>query len=294
MTGFGDARRQCERFTVGVEVRAVNNRYLKIVTKCPDAYAPLEGEIEKAVRGSIARGTVSVAMRIDRLGQESPYVIDRRVLEGYWRQLNDVLPTLRVPGTHAASPDLMRLLELPGVVNERDSAANTWEEDWPVIQAALTEALGKLRDFRVAEGRSMEADLRTNARIIAQQLEQVATLAPQVVVEFRDRILDRVRELLAESNVTVGSADLIREVSIFSERCDINEEITRLRSHFEQFESFLNQKESAGRKLEFLSQEMFREVNTIGSKANNVPIAHAVVEMKAAVEKIREILQNVE
>lgn len=298
MTGFGDARRQCERFTVAIEVKSVNNRYLKVVIKSPDAYAPLESEIEKTVREAIARGTVSVTVRIDRVGQDSPYIIDRRVLEGYWRQLNELAPMFRAPGAAAGSPlsqsDVSRLLELPGVITERDAVTNSWESDWPSIRSALQDALKKLHSFRVTEGKSMEQDLRTNAKIITDQLEQVATRAPQVVHEFRDRILDRVRELLQDGNATVGSSDLIREVSIFSEKCDINEEITRLRSHLEQFEAFLVQSESAGRKLEFLSQEIFREVNTIGSKANNVPIAHSVVEMKAAVEKIREILQNVE
>jgi uncharacterized protein (TIGR00255 family) len=133
-----------------------------------------------------------------------------------------------------------------------------------------------------------------NAGIISEQLVQVTEMAPQVVSSFRDRLLERVKELLATSDVTVDSSDVIREVSIYSERCDINEEIMRLRSHLEQFEAFLQGESSQGRKLEFLSQEIFREINTIGAKANNVTIAHAVVEMKSAVEKIREVLQNVE
>lgn len=290
MTGFGDARQQTDRFSVAVEVRAVNNRYLKIVTKCPDSYASLESEIEKAVRDAIARGTVTVTIRLDRISSESPYVIDRRVLEGYWRQLNELLPTLRAGTT----PDVSQLLELPGVIVERNAGNDTVESDWPVIRKTLVTALERLQTFRATEGRSMKQDLQTNAKIIATELEKVATLAPQVVHEFRDRVLDRVKELLVGANATVGASDLIREVSIFADRCDINEEITRLRSHLEQFEAFLGQSPSAGRKLEFLSQEMFREVNTIGSKANNVTIAHNVVEMKAAVEKIREVLQNVE
>lgn len=290
MTGFGDARQQTDRFTVGVEVRAVNNRYLKIVTKCPDSYATLESEIEKTVREAIARGTVSVSIRIDRVGRESPYSIDRNVLEAYWRQLNELLPTLRGGST----PDVTQLLDLPGVVTERNAGSGGVEEDWPVIRQTLETALKKLQTFRATEGGSMRTELQANARIIAVELEKVATLAPQVVHEYRDKILDRVRELVSGQNGTVGASDLIREVSIFADRCDINEEITRLRSHLEQFDVFLVQTPSAGRKLEFLSQEMFREVNTIGSKANNVTIAHAVVEMKSAVEKMREILQNVE
>jgi uncharacterized protein (TIGR00255 family) len=111
---------------------------------------------------------------------------------------------------------------------------------------------------------------------------------------YRDKLLERMRELLKGSNASINESDLIREVSLFADRCDINEEILRLRCHLEQYEAFLNDSASQGRKLDFLSQEMFREVNTIGSKANNVSLAKCVVEMKSAVERIREVLQNVE
>lgn len=290
MTGFGDARSQSERLTVAVEVRAVNNRYLKVNTKTPDAYAALEGDIEKLVREAISRGTVMVSVRVDRHGADQRYILNRRVLEDYVRQLHQVSETL-----HLAAPlDLGSLLQLPGVVADQDQGHENPETDWPLVRDALQAALVKFEEFRRTEGASMEQDLRTNARIIHEQLEQIASYAPQVVRDYRDRLLDRVRELLQATDVAVGSSDLIREVSIYSERCDINEEITRLRSHLEQFDAFMNQSSSQGRKLEFLSQEMFREVNTIGSKANHVPIAHCVVEMKAAIEKMREILQNVE
>ncbi len=140
----------------------------------------------------------------------------------------------------------------------------------------------------------MERELAENAETIAARLHDVAALGPQVVSEYRTKLLERVRQLLKDSGGAVAEADLIREVSIFSERSDINEEITRLSSHLDQFQAFIREPASTGRKLDFLSQEMNREVNTIGSKANNVPIAHCVVEMKAAIEKMREILQNVE
>jgi uncharacterized protein (TIGR00255 family) len=290
MTGFGDGRSQSERVAAAVEVRAINNRYLKITAKLPDAYAALEGEVEKTVREAISRGTVMVAVRVDRLGIDQRYLLNRKVLEDYWRQIHQVVELI----PSAASPDFGSLLQLPGVITEEGHAGDEAEADWPVLRAALRQALDKLGEFRVVEGRSMEQDLRVNAQIIREQLDQVASYAPQVVRDFRDRLLERVRELVAATDASVGSSDLIREVSIYSERCDINEEITRLRSHLEQFAAFLVQDSSQGRKLEFLSQEMFREVNTIGSKANHVPIAHCVVEMKAAIEKMREILQNVE
>ena len=290
MTGFGDARNQNERLSVGVEVRTVNNRYLKLMIRCPDAYAALEGEIEQVVRNTVSRGTVSATIRVERAGAENQYQLNRDVLQNYWRQLNQIAESL-----HASiHPPLESLLALPGVVSEDSFTQSDPHQDWPLIRQTLESALGKLTEFRSTEGDSMLKDLRLNARIISEQLMQVSDLAPQVVASFRDRLLERVKELLATSDVGVNSSDLIREVSIFSERCDINEEITRLRSHLEQFEAFLLGDSSQGRKLEFLSQEMFREVNTIGAKANNVAIAHAVVEMKSAVEKIREVLQNVE
>jgi uncharacterized protein (TIGR00255 family) len=290
MTGFGNARTQDERSNITVEIRTVNNRYLKVLTKCSDAYAPLEGRIEKLVRGAISRGTVTVSVRLDRAGSRNAYTVDDDVLQDYYRQVSRVSEHLRI----SPPSDVTRLLLLPGVVTDRDSTVIDIEADWPLIQAALEEALHTLQAFRREEGHSMADDLRLNNRLIAERLAEVEAQAPQVVRDFRDRLLERVRELLQQMDAGVDQADIIREVSIFAERCDINEEITRLRCHLDQFEAFLNEDVSMGRKLEFLSQEMFREVNTIGSKANSVPIAHCVVDMKAAVEKIREILQNVE
>lgn len=290
MTGFGDARYQADRLTATVEVRAVNNRYLKVTTKCAEAYSPLEPDIEKLVRETINRGTVNVSIRVDRLQRPEDFVLNPTALKSYWGQLQTTAREL-----HAAPPsDLGNLLVLPGVVDENTTRSVDSQGDWEIIRKLLSDALQRLQVFRVDEGRSMERDLAANAQIIADKLQEVAVLAPQVVSEFRAKMLDRVRQLLKDSGVTVAESDLIREVSIFSDRSDINEEITRLKSHLEQFQAFLREPTSTGRKLDFLSQEMFREVNTIGSKANNVAIAHCVVEMKAAVEKMREVLQNVE
>ena len=290
MTGYGDARRQNEQLSVAVEVRSVNSRYLKIVTKCPDTLAPLESEVEKVVRNVISRGTVSVTIRADTLGGRNRHRIDKNVLRDYWRQLSDA--TESIPA--AAQIDPASLLQLPDVIYEEDALRGDRESSWPLIRAALETSLQTLTAFRVAEGGTMQQELEVNCRVIADQLNQVLQLAPQITREYRDKLYERVNELLAETNVELSHADLIREVSIYAERCDINEEITRLRSHLEQFKTFLEQESSQGRKLEFLSQEMFREINTIGSKANNVEIAHGVVEMKSAIEKMREILQNVE
>jgi uncharacterized protein (TIGR00255 family) len=290
MTGFGDARGQNDRVSMSIEVRAVNNRYFKLVTKTPERYQSLEGEIERVVRESITRGTVNVSVRVDGVAGSSAYRLDAVVLKGYWQQLMSLTSSLG-----AKPPDnLGSLLSLPGVVADGDSGTTDPREDWPLIEAALREALVKLHDFRAAEGSSMEQDLQLNLRTVSTELEKIAARAPQIVRDFRDKLRDRVAELLRDGEATVEPSDLIREVSIYAERCDVSEEILRLRSHLDQFQSFVRQPQSAGRKLDFLTQEMVREVNTIGSKANNSEVAHAVVEIKAAVERMREVLQNVE
>lgn len=140
----------------------------------------------------------------------------------------------------------------------------------------------------------MAADLKTNCRAIAAELNLIAERAPQMVEAYRSRLEERLKKLLAEQDVTLSPADLIREISIFAERSDISEEIVRLRSHLEQFDTIMGLPESSGRKLEFLIQELFREINTIGSKSTDVEIARHVIEIKTAIERLREMIQNVE
>jgi uncharacterized protein (TIGR00255 family) len=288
MTGFGDARAEGQGLVVAVEIRTVNNRYLKIMVKCSDTYAPLEAEIERVVRESISRGTVNLTVKIAPAGGED-FRLNELALRSYWRQLLNIADELQSP-----PPDLGRLLLLPGVVGESDRGESDLGSVWKLVEQPLRKALTGLRAFRQEEGRQMERELIANVDAIGVRLADIVTIAPQVVAEFRNRIHERVQQLLSGENATVSNEDLIREVSIFADRSDINEEITRLKCHLDQFRAFVQEPTSAGRKLDFLTQEMFREVNTIGSKANNVSIAHAVVDMKAAVEKIREILQNVE
>jgi uncharacterized protein (TIGR00255 family) len=289
MTGFGNGSAQSVRFSTSVEVKSVNNRHLKILSRMPDVLGPLEPEVERIVRESVARGTVNLGIRFSPLGQMSRYRIAADVLAAYWSQLQDALKSDGVP-----VPRTDALLSLPGVISDELGAAVDRDVEWPHIETAIRSALTELQEFRRREGDSMQADLELNCGIIASQLDKVVEQAPKVVANYRDRILERVQDLVKNAGGTVTETDLIREVSIFADRCDINEEITRLRCHIDEFQKMMNSDTSQGRKLDFLCQEMFREVNTIGSKANNVEIAHHVVEMKAALEKIREVLQNVE
>ncbi|HEV3024447.1 MAG TPA: DUF1732 domain-containing protein, partial [Pirellulales bacterium] len=202
------------------------------------------------------------------------------------RQLGELDTDAKVP--------LESLLMLPGVVIENPTDAGVAEKDWPLIRSTLTAAMEALDEMRRGEGRAMAGDLAANCRAIAGELAGVETRAPLVVAAYRDRLHERLKALLAELGVTITPADLIKEVSVFAERSDISEEVVRLKSHLEQFDAFMSTAESSGRKLEFLTQEMFREANTVGSKANDVQIARHVIEIKAAIERVREMIQNVE
>jgi uncharacterized protein (TIGR00255 family) len=290
MTGFGNASGQNERFNAAAEIKAVNNRYLKVSTRFPDVLASLEPEFERLIRESIARGTVSLNLRFAPVGQGSRYHIVPEVVAAYSHQLRQigVQQSLPVPDWSDA------ILSLPGVVADQLGSTVNPEDEWPLLEQTIREAIERLQEFRQREGEAMQRDLALNCDIISERVELISQRAPEVVSAYRDKVLDRVTDLLKGSGASVQPNDLIREVSVFADRCDINEEITRLRCHVEEFRKVMDAPQSQGRKLDFLSQEIFREINTTGSKASNVEIAHHVVEMKAAVEKIREVLQNVE
>ncbi len=289
MTGHGDASGQNERVSVTVEVKSVNNRHLKVSVRCPDAFLALESNVEKLVRKNVARGTLTVSLRVRQLDQRRVPKIDLGSIRQYWTQLTDAASELGIDPPSEITP----LLTLPGIIE--DSFSKSVEEgDWPFFEEVIVAALKNFQAFRIEEGRSMGEELTSLASVVETNVADVTARAPQVIADYRDRLKTRVNDLLNSTSVQVGDDDLIRETSIFADRCDITEEIIRLRSHLQQYRTLLDGSDSAGRKLEFLGQEMFREINTIGSKANDVEIAHRVVDMKSAIEKMREIIQNIE
>jgi uncharacterized protein (TIGR00255 family) len=288
MTGFGEATRQDERWTVGVEVRSVNNRHFKISSKISDAYAMFEPAVEQLVREQVRRGTVQVSVRIDRPKRADDYRINLIALSSY----RDQLKGLR--GFDDRPVDLGALLALPGVVDDSRSSELVTDRAWPEIAEVVQAALAKFQTARSVEGRAMAAELTALARSLDSHLNVIVARGPQVTQNHQKRLVERVSALVREHGVTVEPADLVREVAILTDRSDISEEIVRLRAHLGQFLATIDEAESSGRKLEFISQEMGREINTIGSKAGDVEISRSVVEIKALLEKIRELIQNVE
>lgn len=290
MTGFGEARKQAGDISIAVEVRTINSRHFKLNYRAPDGYTALESEVEAATRDIVRRGTVQLNLRIDRSSATDDYRINTDVLDSYRRQLEKYAADKK----WNVSLDPQALLGLPGVISEKARTEDDPRGDWPAIQPVILEALAALTKMRTDEGVALAADLAHNGRQILENLDAIAKRQPEVTQSYQTRLTTRVQQALSELNVTVQPADLLRELALFADRSDISEEVVRLRSHLQQYEAALMLPESSGRKLEFIVQEMGREVNTIGSKANDGEISQLVVEIKTALERIREQIQNVE
>jgi uncharacterized protein (TIGR00255 family) len=292
MTGYGEARYQSDKLTLAIELRALNNRYLKVSVRAADPYHLLEPEFEKVIRRTVRRGTLQVHLRCERQYSPQDFRINCTALQSYFTQLRGVAADLGLADHNEGL--LGQVLALPGVVAEPGTQSFDLHEDWPIMEQVLQEALGRLQNMRQEEGRAMAQELLQHRDTIGSHLDKIRSRIPQVTTGFRDRLYERVRSLLAEHDVEIDRNDLIKEVSIFAERSDIAEEVVRLASHLGQFQEMMNDRESPGRKLEFLCQEMFRETNTIGSKASDIEISRHVVEIKGTLEKIRELVQNIE
>ncbi|WP_233207366.1 MULTISPECIES: YicC/YloC family endoribonuclease [Pirellulaceae] len=290
MTGYGDAHLHADGVSVSVEIRSVNNRYFKLTVRGNELFSGIESQIEALTRKHINRGTITINLRVKADATADKYRIDTNVLQSYVQQIHQLGSQIGISET----PHWDSVLQLPGVVQENTDNDDEQFNAWPVIEKTLKTALEKFDTMRQHEGETTTVDLRENLATIAQYLEQVEAKSPNVIAGYRDRMTERVNKVLEEFDVTVDPSTLLREVAIFTDRVNISEEVVRLKSHLQQFETFLTQKESTGRKLDFLTQELFRETNTIGSKANDAEIAKSVVEMKTAIEKIREQVQNIE
>lgn len=291
MTGYGEARHQSDALSLSIELRALNNRYLKVSVRAPDPYNLLEAEFEKVIRKTVKRGTVQVHMRIDRQSSAQDFRINEVALTSYLHQLRTVSTKLGIEGGPAL---LGHALALPGVVSDPGLQSGNLLDDWPVIEKVLTEALARLHQMRADEGKAMAEELLAHRATVVRHLDAIRQKSPGIVEGFRDRVLERVRKLLQDVDVQIDKDTVIREVALFAERSDIAEEVVRLATHLDHFIEIMKEKDGAGRKLEFLVQEMSRETNTIGSKANDVGVSKDVVAIKHALEQVRELIQNVE
>jgi len=289
MTGCGDAVGHDGPTTCRVEVRVVNNRFLKFALRTRDGHAALESSIEAAVRARLRRGTVQVTLEIDGPLAAARRRLDLGQLAAYLDDWERFCAQRDLPMPRAVDG----LLTLPGILVEQWPAADALESLWPLVSATLARALDGVDAMRRREGTAMAADLAAGCDEIRGLAAGIAARSGELIEEHRQRLHERVSRALAGLGVTLGEADVAREVALLADRSDIAEELVRLESHLRQFRRLLDD-DSPGRQLDFLAQELAREANTIGSKSADVGVAHAVVEIKTRVERLRELVQNLE
>jgi uncharacterized protein (TIGR00255 family) len=289
MTGFGDATAERDGTHYVVEIRSLNNRFFKPVIKLPENVSGLEPELESMLREKLGRGSITYILKLRTDSAEAAYHLNVNALKNYLDQLQEVKGLDRF-----VQIDLASLVQLPGVCQEPRDETDEIERHGATVRDLTVKAIVKLDAMRRREGEALFAELMRHVSLIRSNLQEIAKLAPNVVEDYHRRLHQRVSQLLAKAELQVSQVDLIKEVAVFAERADIAEEIQRLGSHMDSFEQSCRQGEHAGRKLDFIAQEMLREANTIASKANDAEIARRIVEIKGAIDRLKEQVQNVE
>lgn len=289
MTGCGAAVRAEGANTCRIEIRSVNNRFFKFALRARDGFAALESRVEAVVRGRVRRGTVQ--MTLDIAGPAAPVgrQLDPVQLAAYLDAAADFCLGRDLPSPGSVDA----FLPLPGVFVDAASDGTAIDRAWPLVASTLADALDGLDRMRRHEGASLASDLRATCGEIGRLADSVAERVPRMVADHGRRLAERVAKLLEPQGVPLVAADVAREVALIADRSDVAEELVRLRSHVQQFERLLGE-EAPGRALDFLTQELAREANTIASKSPDVEVAHAVVAMKCCVERLREQVQNIE
>jgi len=290
MTGYGAADGELDGVSYVVEIKAVNNRYLKTIIKLPESDAFLEDDIDKLLRKNLARGTGNYVLRLKGISASALFEIDEGALRSVVERLNEIGAAVGSQGTI----DMANLLVLPGIVHPAEPDEEQSARVRELVLELTRQAVDRLKAMRQAEGKFLETDLLGHCDAMAQELSRIRARGSFVTKEYAKRLRKRVDELLAEAKLKLDEETLSREVAILADRSDISEEIARLEAHLQQFREICQTETQAGRRLDFLSQEMLREANTVGSKAGDAEIARCVVDVKCLVERLKEQIQNVE
>jgi uncharacterized protein (TIGR00255 family) len=289
MTGFGRGIARQEGSTATVEMRSVNSRFCEVVVHLPRTLAEREAELQHLVKQQLSRGRITVQIDLDLTKEEAaPVRVDAEAARLY----ANLLVSLREAAGLSDPVRLEHLLAFPEVLarNQDDEARRA--QVWALVQEAVLEAVADMKQMRQQEGQALATELTARIDLIAARLAEVEAAAPDRLVQARARLKERLADLLADERLHPDRLE--GEIALLADRLDITEECVRLRSHLDLFRQALASAEPVGRKLNFLTQEINREVNTIGSKANDATIAHLVVRMKEELEKIKEQIENIE
>ncbi len=287
MTGFGRTKAEREQFQITVEMRSVNHRFLEMNIRLPKQMMVFEDKIRKLIQAEVKRGRLEVSILVEGEGLVKRKLrVDWNLLEEYNRILRETNDKFHLQNSIDAK-DLVMMPEVTSIEEVEDID----EQFEYCLYEAVKSAVASLKQMRQREGKQLHTDLLHRLNEIEECVDDIILYAPTVVEKYRERLENKLKELQVNQ---FDEQRLLTEVTLFADRCDINEETVRLKSHLEQFKETLNCSEPIGRKLDFIVQEMHREINTIGSKANDLTISKYVVEMKNSLEKIREQVQNIE
>ncbi|MCK6480567.1 MAG: YicC family protein [Planctomycetes bacterium] len=289
MTGFGSATREGPAGSVSCELRSFNHRQLKVSLRLPPSLSGWEADLEARLRASLARGSVFGTLRTGRPKASTSSLVDTALARQYASSLADLAAELGLPG----EPDLALLASLPGVVVTSPVGEKADDALGETAEEALDAALAELAASRASEGKALRKDFEARLRRVSKGIAAVRRRAPRAAAEARDRLRARLEEVLEGRPAALGEA-VAREVVLLADRGDVTEEVTRLDAHVAAFREAAGGEGEIGRRLDFLLQEMLREVNTIGSKSQDAVLSAAVVDMKVEVDRMKEQAANVE
>lgn len=288
MTGFGRAVAETDGYVITVEIKSVNHRYFEFSSRIPRQYGFLDDKLKSYINSRVSRGKVECYVSIDALNTEAAHVVvNNTLVSAYVSALKELSKNYDLKEDFGAST-VARFQDVL-VVKKADEDE---EKIWSYVKSVTDTALDKFIAMRTVEGEKMKNDISSRADYILSCVEYIEKRSPETVKEYNDKLVERVHDLIGD--VSLDEGRVIQEVAIYADKVAVAEETVRLRSHLDQLKAFINADEPVGRKMDFLVQEINRETNTIGSKANDVDIARKVVDIKAEVEKIREQIQNIE
>ena len=288
MTGYGRGQSVHNGAKFTVELNSVNRKQSDVVVNLPRELAELEPRVRDTINAEVTRGRLNVVIAF-HAGAAAPQdlALDRPLAKTYLRAMRDLQKELGVGGEIT----IETILRAPGVLRTPEEQASP-ETAWIPVEAALKGALAELMKMREAEGRHLAKDLEKRIKFVRDSVKKVHKIVPSVMKRYRQTLQERIKR--AGIDLPIDDERLVKEVVVFADKCDITEELTRLDSHFDQFATHLKKNEAVGRTLEFMCQEIAREFNTMGSKANDIEIAQLVIACKAEMEKVREQIQNIE
>lgn len=288
MTGYGRSQKILHGRDITVEIRSVNHRYYEYSSRIPRTYSYIDDKLKTLLKSGISRGKVEVAVTINNIeSKDTEIALNKGVAEGYVRALRSVADELQLKDDLSLS----KLIKLPDVFCVQKTPDNE-EEIWNDVAETASEALDKFVSMRELEGERLKSDILAKADLILTKVGMIEELSPQTVDNYRNRLYQKLQEVLEGKDI--DEQRIVTEAALFSEKIAVDEETVRLRSHISQLKTMLDSDETIGRKLDFIVQEMNRETNTIGSKAQDISITRIVVDVKAEIEKIREQIQNIE